>query len=152
MTSVKPPAPQEPAPSAATLGSARSPDLAVLGLLLAVLLLGLTGSLVLLARAAADPGRSGRFTALFPPGWSAEARLAALVAADVRPVRESWIPGAVELEGEAPAVAGRLRSTGALLVLPGLPSDLLAAGGCSGGSLADFPDRPALRKLKAGPL
>ncbi len=99
MKSVKPPAPQEPAPSAATLGSARSPDLAVAGLLLAVLLLGLTGSLVLLARSAADPGRSGRFTALFPPGWSAEARLAALVAADVHPGARELDPGGGRARG-----------------------------------------------------
>lgn len=133
-------------------GGFRAPHGAVLALLLALLLLGLSGSLVLLARAAADPTRSGRFTALFPPGWSAEARLAALVAADVRPVRESWIPGAVELEGEAPAAAERLHAAGAILVLPGLPSGLLALGGCSAGTLADFPDRPALRKLRAGPM
>ncbi|MCX8102707.1 MAG: hypothetical protein N3D77_15880 [Geminicoccaceae bacterium] len=106
----------------------------------------------LLLRAAADPERTGRFTAFFPPATPAEVRLAAVVAAGGVPVRESWIPGALELESEAPGIARRLEELGARLVLPGLPSDLLAAGGCSSGTLARFPDRPALRKLAAGPL
>jgi hypothetical protein len=120
--------------------------------LLAVLLLGLASSLALLARAAADPERTGRLTALFWPGWSAEQRLGALLAADTLPVRESWIAGAIEVEARTPGAAARLRERGALLVLPGLPTDLLALGGCSGGRLADFPDRPALGKLRAGPM
>lgn len=111
MTSVK--------PDGRTAGAAWMPHLAAAGSLLAVLLLGLTATLLLLARAAADPVRTGRLTALFPPGWGAEERLEAAEAA---------------------------------LVLPALPSDLLALGGCSDGSLADYPDRPALRKLRAGPM
>ncbi len=144
MTSVK--------PAGRTARAAWAPHLAAVGTLLAVLLLGLTATLLLLARAAADPARTGRLTALFPAGWSAEERLEALVAADTLPIRESWIPGAVELEAATPGAAARLEAVGAVLVLPGLPSDLLALGGCSGGSLADYPDRPALRKLRAGPM
>ncbi|BCX17928.1 MAG: hypothetical protein KatS3mg117_1610 [Geminicoccaceae bacterium] len=106
----------------------------------------------LLVRAAADPARTGRFTAFFPVTTPPEARLLAIVAAGGVPVRESWIPGGIELESEEPGIASRLEAEGARLVLPGLPTNLLAAGGCSGGSLADFPDRPALSKLRAGPL
>lgn len=126
--------------------------LASLGLLLASLVLGSAGALWLLARAASDPARAGRFTVLFPPAWPAEARLAAVVRADALPVRESWLPGTIEVEARPPAAAARLEAEGALLVLPGLPSDLLALGGCSAGPLAAFPDRPALRKLRAGPM
>lgn len=106
----------------------------------------------LLLRTAADPERTGRFTAFFPPAMSAEARLAAVVAANGVPVRETWFPGAIELESDEPGIARRLEAVGARLVLPGLPSDLLAAGGCSSGPLGRFPDRPALRKLAAGPF
>lgn len=144
MTSVK--------PAGRTARAAWLPHLAAVGTLLAVLLLGLTATLLLLARAAADPARTGRLTALFPPGWSAEERLGALVAADTLAIRESWIPGAVELEAATPGAAARLEAAGAVLVLPALPSDLLALGGCSGGRPADYPDRPALRKLRAGPM
>lgn len=142
--------PNSPAASPAPL--ARAPHLAVLGLLLGTLLLGLALSLALLARSAADPARTGRFTALFPPGWSAEARLSAVLAAGALPVRESWLPGTVEVEAATPGAAARLHTQGAVLVLPGLPSRLLALGGCSGGTLAEYPDRPALRKLRAGPM
>lgn len=126
--------------------------LAGIGLLLLALLLGVGGGLWLLARTAAETTRSGRFTAVFPPGLGAEARLAAVLRADALPVRESWLLGAIEVEAAAPGVAARLEAEGAVLVLPGLPSDLLASGGCSAGGLAAFPDRPALRKLRAGPM
>ncbi len=133
-------------------GREGAPRGVVPALLLALSLLVLGASLALLARAAEDPARTGRLTAFFPPGWPAEARLAALLQAGVLPVRESWIPGAVEVEAASPGAAARLRAAGARLVLPGLPSNLLALGGCSGGSLADYPDRPNLRKLRAGPM
>ncbi|MCL6607579.1 MAG: hypothetical protein K6T74_05735 [Geminicoccaceae bacterium] len=109
-------------------------------------------ALALLLHAAADPERTGRFTAFFPAATPPEARFTAVVAAGGVPVRESWLPGAVELESEEPGIARRLEAVGARLVLPGLPSKLLAFGGCSTGRLDDFPDRPALRKLAAGPL
>jgi hypothetical protein len=152
MSSVKPAARRQPVASAAALAPAGAPHLAVLGLLVGLLLLGFAGSLALLAHSAADPARTGRFTVLFPPGSSAEVRFAAVLAAGTLPIRESWLPGTIEVEGEAPEVAARLRARGALLVLPALPSRLSALGGCSGGRLEDFPDRPALRKLHAGPL
>jgi len=109
-------------------------------------------ALALLLHAAADPERTGRFTAFFPAATPPEARLAAVIAAGGVPVREGWLPGAVELESEEPGIAQRLEAAGARLVLPGLPSKFLAFGGCSGGRLQDFPDRPALAKLRAGPM
>lgn len=144
MTSVK--------PAGRTAGAARTPHLAALATLLGILLLGFAAALALLAQAAADPARTGRFTAFFPVTTPSEARFLAIVAARGVPVRESWIPGGIELESEEAGIARRLEAEGARLVLPGLPSNLLASGGCSAGSLADFPDRPALRKLRAGPL
>lgn len=144
MTSVK--------PAGRTAGAARAPHLAALATLSAVLLSGVAAALALLAHAAADPARTGRFTAFFPPGWSAAARLSAVLEAEGLPVRESRLSGAIELEADRPGAAARLREAGALLVLPGLPSRLLALGGCSGGNLADYPERPALRELRAGPL
>lgn len=136
----------------ATSGSALRLHLLVGLAFLLVTVAALGTSLLLLTAAAAEPGRSGRFTVLFPQRWSEGAKLAALLRADVVPVRQSWLGGAFEVEGTAPAVAARLEVEGATLVLPGLAFDLLALGGCSGATLADYPDRPAARKLRAGPL
>jgi hypothetical protein len=120
--------------------------------LLATTVLVCALALALLLHVAADPERTGRFTAFFPATTPPEARFAAVIAAGGVPVRETWFPGAIELESEEPGIARRLESVGARLVLPGLPSKLLPLGGCSTGRLDDFPDRPALRKLAAGPL
>lgn len=89
------------------------------------------GTTALLALAAADPERSGRLIALYPPGWSAERVLAASVRADATLRAQGWWPGLVELDGSA-GLAGRLRAQGAVLVLAPLPIDLGALPGCTG--------------------
>ena len=131
---------------------ALSAHLVAITVLLATAVVVAALATALLVRAATDPTRTGRFTAFFPVSTAPEARLAAVVAAGGVPVRESWLPGAVELESEEPGIARRLEAVGARLILPGLPSKLLPLGGCSTGRLDDFPDRPAVRKLAAGPM
>lgn len=98
--------------------------------------LGLGGAVLLvsgalLASVAHAPTRSGNVFALFPPDIDAAAMLAAVVAADGLPVRETVLPFAIEVAGEAPGLADRLRGAGAWLVLPALPPGIVTLGGCS---------------------
>lgn len=88
-------------------------------------------TLLLMAQAAREPGRSGPLTALFPPHWSNEQRLLAVVRAKGVVMRQSWLPGGLQVTGEGVGLALRLEAAGAVLVLPEA-SGLLALGGCSG--------------------
>ena len=93
---------------------------------------------------------SARVTAVFPPGTSAEAMLAGIAMADGRLIRNTLVPFAVEVQGDAPGIAARLEAEGALFVIARLPTAVLALGGCSYRPAAAY---PALReRLRALPL
>lgn len=99
-----------------------------------------------------------RVTAVYAPTSPREELWRKVAAADGLIVRRAALPGALEVVGEGPDLARRLREAGAVLVLPALPATLLAMGGCSYLPLAAY-ERPGLsreesiaRKIKAGPL
>ena len=114
--------------------------------LVAALLVG--GLTLALGRAAA--GGSDRVTAIFAPGTSAAAMMATVAAADGRLIRDTILPFAVEVAGEAPGIAARLEANGAVVVIARLPSDRLAVGGCSYLAPEAYP--PARARLRALPL
>ena len=119
--------------------------LAFAGLVVAALLV----TLALLGHAARAPQRTGPLLALFPPGWSAEARLVAVTQADGLMRGEGRLPGLVEVVSDQPGLAARLRAAGALFVLVPLPADALTLGACSGAGLP--PARPT-RPIRVAPL
>jgi hypothetical protein len=94
----------------------------------------------LLARAGADPARTGPLLAVFPPGTSAEQALTAAIAAEGTVRAQGWWPGLVEVEG-GQGLAQRLYEVGARLVLAPLPVDLGALPGCTGAMRAGSAQR-----------
>jgi len=119
---------------------------ALVAALLAVIVVG-SATVQLGRRAAAE---SARVTAIFPPGITAEAMLARVALADGRLIRDTLLPFAVEVAGDAPGIAARLEAAGALVVIARLPSDGLAIGGCSYLPAAAY---PALReRIRSAPL
>lgn len=119
-----------------------------------LLLTGLVGLATLgLGRAAADERL--RVTAVFWPGTPPEAIMAAVARADGRLIRGTFLPFAVEVNGDRPGIAGRLEAEGALVVVAELPAHGLAVGGCSYLSLDDYAGivgQPRAIKPWAGPL
>ena len=124
---------------------------------LAAALLGLTliaatvvtGGLLLLADQ--PDGKSGDLVALFPTGTDESQALKAVADSD-GVIRRGGPFGPVwQVTSDIPGFAGRLRERGALLVLPGLPLAGLSAGGCSFMPFGSY-DRPAVAKLRAGPM
>ncbi len=68
--------------------------------------------------------------AVFQPGTTPPAVMAAVTRADGVLVRETWWPWAFVVHGDDPAFGERLRTQGAVFVLPGGPFRLTMLGGC----------------------
>jgi hypothetical protein len=105
----------------------------------------------LLALADRPDAASGDLVALFPLGTGEGEALAAVAGSD-GVIRRGGPFGPVwQVTSTAPGFAGRLRQHGALLVLPALPLTGLSVGGCSFMPFGSY-DRPAVAKLRAGPM
>jgi hypothetical protein len=94
---------------------------------------------------------SGDLVAVFPPGTTDDSALHAVALADGVIRRATWLGPVWEVSGDAPGLAGRLRASGALLVLPPQPFPSLSLGGCSFLPMDRYPPR-GLGKLRAGPM
>jgi hypothetical protein len=116
---------------------------------LVVLALGLVLSALVVAATiglgSAAARERDRVTAVFWPGTGSQAIMAAVTRAGGRPIRETLVPFAVEVAGDAPGIAERLAAAGALVVLAGLPAHGLAVGGCSYLSPAAYAGATAAR-------
>lgn len=114
----------------------------------ALLLAGLVLAAAL-AISAEAARRQERVVAVFAANSTAAAVLARVAAAEGRIIRETVLPFAVEVTGDRPAIAARLKAAGAWIVLTRLPAHALAVGGCSSLDPAAYP--PLAGPLAAGP-
>lgn len=117
------------------------------GLSLAAALL--TGGLLIMADQPA--AATGDLTVVFPAGTSETQALAAVAGSDGAIRRRAPFGPVWYASSDVPGFADRLRSNGAMLVLPALPFPGLSVGGCSYLPFGSY-DRPATAKLRAGPM
>jgi hypothetical protein len=116
----------------------RPPSVHLLAALLGgLVLLGWAAALALvLASAGAREDRSGELMAVFPRGTAEAEALARVARAGGVVMRGTWLPNVWQVFGAEPRFAGALRAQGAVLVLPPLPFEGFAMGGCSFGAVA----------------
>jgi hypothetical protein len=121
-----------------------------LAVLAAALLLGGLVATATLAVGSEAARERARVTAVFAPGTSSAAIMAAVARAEGRLIRNTLLPFAVEVMGETPGIARRLEAEGAIIVLAELPAHALAVGGCS--YLPPHSYGPAERGVRTLPL
>lgn len=98
----------------------------------AALLLGWGAAMWFTIRAAALPDEaSGLMLAMFQPGTTSDAVLAAVIRAQAYPVRPTWIPFIWVVSGDTPGLPARLRAAGAIGAYGALPFAPPPAG-CTG--------------------
>ena len=121
----------EPPPRASAAKAAAGPSHRLAIYLLAGVLLGWLALFGWSLSAAALPrDRAGLVTVVFPPGTDRETMLAAVVAAEGRPVRETMFDTIWVVHSERPGFVGRLEAVGAWAAFDPVAFDPVDIAGC----------------------
>lgn len=111
-----------------------NPHIFTLKLLGAILALWLGVMVALLAYAQMDDSDSGTAIIFYPPGWSADAALAASHSADARLLTTTAFDNIVVVASDEPGLVGRLKQSGGLIAFRNLTLGEISLSGCLGGS------------------
>jgi hypothetical protein len=99
-----------------------------LGFAGAVIMVWLLGMAVVVRQAALPPEATGPMLVVFDPGTPEDQMFAKIIAADAKPVRNTWLGFVWVIAGDKPGLAGRLAENGAIGTYAELPFSPSVAG------------------------